>query len=284
MTKLSLERVMETTFIELGQTDGSGEVNYESDASKALRAYNKQIGLLARTGRLSAEIASDLIEPSFSRVGQIQAAADEILKTTFMYWPPGARRSGMRPDVMRLFEPGISAVLADNEGRILDVYDNPNDNPVLKSYGTGFEYKKIAQERFAQAHTGSQACWEGYGAVVKALTGQELDQVPYGERVHIGGASTPDQYLGVSGVLLTSRGLARLEKLPEIAQLAQEARTFNYHDGFEGNLFAGSVDSSIANEILEVIRYDRSVNKYVSQAWLTGAIEIRAEMTDVNVH
>ena len=187
---------MQTSFVDIGDT--SSDVPFHE--------YDERIGQLAEADRLRAEDIRELIEQSRDVSGSIDQTAQAALSETI---------SGDLED-LPLYLPGYTAVVADSEGDILGVQEKPNDIPKLKEYGPSLMWamRKIGHERYASSRTGDTGSERlGYTAVSAALTGKALEDVPYGDRHHIGGASIALEnadsrsftrlYAGVSGVVAT---------------------------------------------------------------------------------
>lgn len=249
MPKLTLEKTFETSFRDIAYEDREGSL-------AAFNDYNRRIKLLGERGRLGINAFQDLIHPERDRSDQVAEIGTKALQEK------SEQGDG-------LFELGFSAIVTT--GDYIDaVYDNPNPDPVLNSYGPGLMWAalKIGQERFAKANArSSSTVAEGYRVVNEALTGKPtIKSVPFASRHHIGGngiaySAYPESssmrileeissHAGVSGVLYRPAFLALALKYEGISGLVDEAHETDALDGFEGNLFAGSIDSTLAGRIL----------------------------------
>lgn len=249
MPKLTLEKTFETSFKDIAYEGREGSL-------AAFKDYNRRIKLLGEGGRLGIDAFRELVHPERDRSDQLAEIGIKALQ----------ERSGQGDE---LFELGFSAIVTT--GDYIDaVYDNPNPNPVLNSYGPGLMWAalKIGQERFAKANArSSSTTMEGYRVVNEALTGKpSIRSVPFASRHHIGGNGVAysaypqsssmrrleemSSHAGVSGVLYKPAFLATALKCDGIPELVDEAHETDALDGFEGNLFAGSIDSTLAGRIL----------------------------------
>jgi hypothetical protein len=245
MAKLTLEKTMNTSFIEMrDSSDIKGSI-------KAFQDYNRRIKLLGANGRLDMDSTNDIS-------GIITKTARQLL-------------SEKDDDGQKLYLPGHSAVVVEADGTIVGARSVANDIPYLNRCGDGLMWAllKVGQESFAYAHAHSSASLEaGYRAVSGALTGLPFDVIPFADRQHIGGSTVlkslyPNSesmrklevvpvFAGVSGVVATPafRDLA-VAKSPEVLPIMHEAYSEpEILDGFEGNMFAGSIDSTLASFIL----------------------------------
>lgn len=261
MSRLTIERVLETSYLDMGSTN-------HKEAVKALKGYSRQIKLLGENA-CRLEPLKEMIDPVECAQPKIEAAVVDALGVTYVHWPAGARRAGMRPDTAPVFRPGCSAVVLRDTGKVCGVYDTPNNDPRLWAYGSGLMWAMlhVGREKFTISQAGSSACIpEGYQLISRALFGNEVYGLPLGEKHHIGSSTrqismyphstsmrrfeTLPFHAGVSGVLLTAGGLEHLLKDSKLRIIADEARATNAHDGFDGNIFAGSIDSSLGSYIL----------------------------------
>ncbi len=232
-----LENIMKTSFVKIGDTT--------TDAP--LHDYLGRISELAKAGDLQAADVRAAVNPTADRWRHIKMVADEAVGSKF-------------------FEPGYSTVVADEQGRILGVVDKGNDIPKLLEYGPPLQWamSKIGHERFAATHrAGSANSMPGYKKVSDALKGRPLSEIPYGERHHIGGATllareglrllSSETYAGTTGVIGTHpfKEFAA-SKEPAIRTIIDEAEADRdvTLDNFDGNLFAGSLDSTLSANIL----------------------------------
>jgi hypothetical protein len=173
----------------------------------------------------------------------------------------------------RAFLPGVSVMVADSHGNVLAAHDRPNDNEQLAAYGNGLMWAafKLGDEAYAYGKGYTGATTEGgYAEVSKVLLDKEFQELPFKDRHHLGGATRDNRfterglrkdgqlvYAGVSGVLLEPFALGMIQASDrELRNIATHARRENAHEGFEGNIFAGSIDSAVAGQILDELVHD----------------------------
>lgn len=274
MSRLTLEKTMKTSFVDIGDTS--------SDAP--FHEYNERIGRLAENGRLSEQDIRELIASG----RDVSETIDQVAST--------ALSEVLIEEGDRLFLPGYTAVIADEDGELLGVQEKPNDIPKLKSYGPSLMWamRKIGHERYATSRTGCSASERsGYVAVSKALTGKPFEDVPYGERHHIGGASievkNADErsstrvHAGVSGVVATPEFREWAYADQRTRRIADEAGRHlrTWLDGFYGNMFAGSLDSTLGALILEEVDGYDTKGLFTETALMSIA---RRHAGGINVH
>lgn len=291
MPKITLERTLETSYRDLG-----GYHTPIEDAAAAFKDYNRRIKLLGVSGRLQIEDLVELIPEDegarYNVTEKVRSVADKALaekneKGDELYWP------------------GSSTVIVTGSGRVIAAYDNPNDIPYLNAAGPGLMWAllKVGQERYAAGRTKgvSGGGWmPGYQAVSDALTMKPMAHIPYGQRHHIGGASTKrslypgsdsmrvleteDLHAGVSGVVAT--GALRQRALDigfELRTIIDQAEKYDVLDGFAGNLLAGSLDSTLGSLMLvaacdDVPRDPRTFTEFALDA------AIHRHKDGINVH
>ncbi len=244
MAKLTLETTFNDSFRAISNPENA-------TAIEGFEAFKRRMRFLGKKddGRISLNSFRELIrrDDKSERVAEVGRTA--------------LAQSG-------LFQPGFSAIVM--VGDFIDaVHDDPNPDPTLNSYGPGLMWAslKLAQERLAatMVNAGSTTT-EGYGAVNNALTGERLEDVPFADRHHIGGMGLDFRIdpgapgarafesaiaiAGVSGVLPKPDFHSLILGNPDLTNLAYEAHMTNALGGFTGNLFAGSVDSTLATHIL----------------------------------
>lgn len=243
MSKLTLEQTFSESFRQISNPE---------HAQEGFVAFNRRMRYLGKKddGRISEGAFRELIRDGRDRseelaeIGRVALAGDG------------------------LFESGFSGIVMVG-GYIDAVHDDPNPDPTLTSYGPGLMWAslKLAQERLSGTMDRASSVTEvGYRAVNQALTGKSLEDVPYPDRHHIGGSSL-DYYIdperhslrgfelliveaGISGVLAKPKFHSLVSGDPQLTRLANEAHETGALGGFAGNLFAGSVDSSLATHIL----------------------------------
>ncbi len=281
MSKLTLEKTMKTSFLEMNDPEAAA-------SKKAFQDYNHRIRLLGETARLEEAAIRELIDPSRDVSDAICSLAGVALSDE--------RRGKL------LYHPGVSSVIVGETGNIMGVYESPNDIPVLTAYGPGLMWAllKVGQERYACCRARSSAAEEeGYKVITEALHGQDMATVPYGQRPHIGGATaqkslhpestslrkyeTVGLHAGVSGVVGTEQlwWLAAFDK--ELQLAATEAVQRGYLDGFRGNLFAGSLDSTLGAVMLQSIIDGTTLQPGQYTDLAVQSIKRRVKM-GINVH
>jgi hypothetical protein len=177
------------------------------------------------------------------------------------------------------------------------VQEDPNVIPKLQSYGPSLMWamRKLGHERYATTRTGSTASeLLGYSAVNMALNGSHITNISYGNRHHIGGASSwleqddlrsnSRLHAGVSGVVATDTFRNHLATVDDrIRQIASEALLNNqeYLDDFTGNMFAGSLDSTLGAFILEEVAGYDTKGLFTETALMSIA---RRHASGINVH
>ncbi len=286
MTKLNLEKVMSTSFAEMADPD-------VRSSRKALLDYNRRIKLLGQTGRLGIEDISELIG-GIGHTPDVSAAIKKTASEALAETHEGAA----------LYQPGCSAVVVSEGygGTILGAYENLNPDPTLASYGPGLMWAmlKVGQERYATKQAQSSgSVMPGYATVTEALTGKDMLATPHEERHHIGGSSDlrslypecrnssmryyEDEVImaGVSGVLATERFHHLARSMPELEGAVEQADTTDVLGGFEGNMFAGSLDSTLATFILVQVVDPRFIGRYTDLALSSIATRHAA---GINVH
>jgi hypothetical protein len=260
-----LENIMKTSFVKIEDTS--------TDAP--LHDYLGQIGELAKAGDLQAADVRAAIDPVIDWSRQIEMIADEAVGSKF-------------------FKPGYSTVVADEQGHLLGVVNKGNNIPKLLEYGPPLQWamSKIGHERFATTRrAGSANNMPGYKKVSNVLKDRPLSEIPYGERHHIGGATllareglrilSSETYAGTTGVIGTEKFRTfAADKDAAIRTIIDEAEADREVtlDNFDGNLFAGSLDSTLSASILSrlngvytpvysrqaikdiISRYDQGVN------------------------
>lgn len=281
MPRITLERTLKTSFVDMSYAQKEAPI-------KAFRDYNRRVRLLGETGRLGVEDLLELIDS-----GQEDRSATMV--------DVAALALAERSDGVQLFEPGSSAVMVAGGGRLIGAYDNPNPDPTLQSYGPGLMWAllKIGQERYAATTVCSSAnLAEGYGSVNQALTGKLLEEVAYSERQHIGGSAAP-RYLnpgstsmraleyellfcGVSGILARNEFRSLATEFPYLRHIASEAHSSGATAGFDGNLYAGSLDSTMASRMLGAVVGDQICETSFTERAL-GDIQSR-HLSGINVH
>lgn len=252
MARLTLEKTFRTSFVEMGDPEPSA-------SKKAFLDFNRRIKHLGSARGLSESDFRELMgswsgqdrSPLMARIGE--EALEEKDEAGF-----------------NLFLPGFSALVVSETGLVEGVYDQPNQDPTLSSFGPGLMWAalKVGQEKFAASRlSASSVTGEGYAEVSRALTGEpDLRNIPLAERHHIGGNSmlhylnpqsssmraleTRVVMAGVSGVLYAPAFIYRICEDPDALRIAQEGRASGALDSFEGNLFAGSLDSTLAGRVL----------------------------------
>lgn len=250
MAKLTLEKTFRTSFTEMGDPDPSA-------SRKAFKDFNRRVKHLGSTRGLSEADFHELMTSGSDRSQQV--------------WEIGKEALGEKDEAdFDLFMPGFSALVVSETGLVEGVYDRPNQDPVLSSFGPGLMWAalKIGQEKFSASRLrASSVTGAGYRAVSEVLTGEsDLQKIPPGDRHHIGGNSmlhylnphsssmraleTRVVMAGVSGVLYAPAFIYKVGEDPYTLRIAQEGRASGALDGFEGNLFAGSLDSTLAGRIL----------------------------------
>ncbi|HSH55894.1 MAG TPA: hypothetical protein VK983_03645 [Candidatus Limnocylindrales bacterium] len=280
MSKLSFEKVMADTYPAIATPAGE----------EAYKAYRSQIKWLDAHERLNASNIMELVDEDSSVQQSLGAAAETVLS--------GGLRIGQNPIRVegRSFEPGVSIIIAESDGSVHGAYHQPTQNETLLSYGNGLLWAavKLGDESYAYAHGASTADPQdnsGYNAVCRALAGKDLQDIPFKDRVHLGGStmdltkqSDPDiqgplLHAGVSGVLLTDQALqAVLHEDDALKLIHQHAQAEQADDGFSGNIFAGSIDSTIGHLVLGQVT-DTSTSSGVDMA-----VTIAQFSNGVNVH
>lgn len=284
MEKITLEKVLGASLVEVRDYSSVGII-------KPFEEYNRRIRTLGEAGRLSFEEVRSVMDEGLIDHSSI---IDLTVNTDLVY-------SG------GLFLPGASAVIANDKGSVVGVYDNLNDDPTLKSYGPGLMWAllKVGQEAFASGIGSFGNTQPGYNWVRRGLEdvdeqGELLD-TPYEKRHHIGGASVRTSerldlpgrgrdrlakatlYCGVSGVLATEQFREGCRADYRLKDIEIEARNSGALGGFEGNLYAGSLDSTLANRILaKVVGADEHQEEPFSQQ---AKIDILSRsVAGINVH
>jgi hypothetical protein len=248
--RLTLEQTMQTSFADIR----------DPSSDKAFHDYNRRIAYLAENGRLQEEDFRELIAPDQDVSAAIGDVADTALSERF---------SGQQ-----LYLPGYSAVVVEENGSIIGVQEKPNDIAKLSSYGPGLMWamRKIGEERLAAKRTASSASiMPGYAVVGQVLRGKELAEMPYGDRHHVGGAteqlflhplsSSMRQFehilvhAGVSGVVARPEFQQMAQTNPQTRQIYEQANSHfdTWLDGFDGNMFAGSLDSTLGAFMLSEV-------------------------------
>ena len=242
MAKLTLEKTFSDSF---------RAVSNPEHATEGFKAFNRRMRFLGKRddGRISAGSFRELIR-GYDKSEQVAEIGRAALAQS------------------DLFLPGFSGIVMVG-GFIEAVHDDPNPDPTLASYGPGLMWAslKLAQERLAITMAGAAgATREGYEVANSALTQKSLEDVPYGDRHHIGGNGL-DFYIhpdalglrrlekaiaiaGISGVLPKPNFHSLVLGDPNLTKLASEAHETGALGGFIGNLFAGSIDSTLAAHIL----------------------------------
>lgn len=252
MARLTLEKTFKTSFVEMGDPDPSA-------SKKAFKDFNRRIKHLGSTRGLSE---GDFRELMGSWTGQDRSLLMAEIGVGSLEEKDEAG--------FNLFLPGFSALVVSETGLVEGVYDQPNQDPTLSSFGPGLMWAalKVGQEKFTASRlSASSVTGAGYAEASEALTGEpELRNIQLADRHHIGGNSML-HYLnpqsssmralearvvmaGVSGVLYAPAFIYKVCEDPEVLRIAQEGRVSGALDGFEGNLFAGSLDSTLAGRIL----------------------------------
>lgn len=275
MSKLTLEKIMRTSFVDIGDT--SSDVPFHE--------YNERIGHLAEADRLRGEDIRGLIEPNRDISGSIDQVAQTALSGTVSGYPEDSP----------LYLPGYTAVVADSEGDILGVQEKPNDIPKLQEYGPSLMWamRKIGHERYATSRTGDTGSERlGYTVVSAALTGKVLGDVPYGDRHHVGGSSIALENADLRSFIRLHTGVSGVVATPYFREwVYADARTRLIHDeaghhfntwldGFRGNMFAGSLDSTLGAFVLADVA-GHNVTDFTETA--IEAI-VRRHADGINVH
>lgn len=268
MPRLTLEKTFRTSFVEMADPNPSA-------STKAFKDFNRRIKHLGSSKGLTATDFRGLMG-SWEGV-DISQQVEEI----------GREALGEKDEAgFVYFLPGFSALVVSETGLVEGVYDRPNQDPTLSSYGPGLMWAalKIGQEKFAASRIrASSVIGEGYREVSEALTGEsDLQKVELAKRHHIGGNSML-HYLnpqsssmralenrvvmaGVSGVLHAPAFTYRVCEDPDLIEIAREARINGALGGFEGNLFAGSLDSTLAGRILTGIYDEPQLDTFTNRA------------------
>lgn len=277
MARLTLEKVMQKSFIDIGDTS--------SDV--AFHEFNESIGKLAEANTLREEDIRELIDPDLDMSDVIDKTAQLALSETIT----------IDTAEVSLYLPGYTAVVVDSRGRILGVKEDPNVIPKLQSYGPSLMWamRKLGHERYSTTRTGSTASeLLGYSAVNVVLNGSHITNISYGNRHHIGGASSwlerddlrsnTRLHAGVSGVVATDTFRNHLATVDDrIRSIASEALLNNqeYLDDFTGNMFAGSLDSTLGAFILEEVAGYDTKGLFTETALMSIA---RRHADGINVH
>jgi hypothetical protein len=290
MTKpITLERTLETSFVAIG------EAEQLDDRFRAFREYNGRINYLDQQGRLTLDAVRDLTEEWGSENYHIDYMAGRVL--------------GEKHEGQALYNPGYSAVIVDEYGKVKGAGEDPRQFPEVLKYGSGLKFAllKVGQEKLAVEATGWSTVNIGsYEVVNQALTGKPLDEVPYGGRHHIGGAAALDfvgpkrdrlrLFAGVSGVVATEAFFDMARNYPNglreyLVAIMDEAQADPaILGGFKGNMFAGELDSGLGSFMLHIATgYDpythpsgRGVVNHFTPMIVHGIV--RAHEDGINVH
>lgn len=257
MSKINLEKIMNSQFLDLDE----GKPNN-------LKAYQDSLKILAESNMLTFEQVTDLVTPSVGLPAEVSDRIEVVAHLAL-----DNEKGGLLDPVSKegIFLPGYSAVVVTESGDIVGVQSKPNQIPKLESYGPGLMWAlmKAGHERFARVYGVESTSKEGYELVGRVLNdGSKPSDLPLAQRQHIGGAGRiganfmqPTLYAGVSGVVLRDPGLMRQLPEEDIATILDEAYADREGilDDFDQNLFAGSLDSSLATEILDGIYHPEIV-------------------------
>lgn len=253
MTVLSFGEVMVETYPAIAGPEGE----------EAYLEYRTKIRELDNLERLTEGDVQELVAGSVIK-DRLPAAVEKTLAGTISLGPTAIKVDG------RTFEPGASAIIAESGGKIRGVHHQPNDDETLSSYGNGLLWAamKLGDESYAYANgtsTADMVDTTGYRAVCKVLTGKQFKDVPFKDRPHLGGATLdltkrpghgnqgPLLHAGVSGVLLTTPALYAMLNHESLKLLYRHAQFEGADENFVGNIFAGSIDSSIGSLILQEV-------------------------------
>lgn len=280
MSKLSFGEVMLETYPAIASQDGQD----------AFLEYRAKIKELDAKDRLTESHVLELVDEDSLVQKRLGGAVEEALGSGIRIGQTPLRIEG------RSFKPGASVIVSESGGKVRGIYHRPNQDEILLSYGNGLLWAamKLGDESYAFAHGASTADPldnRGYNAVCKALTGKDLQDVPFKDRPHLGGASLdlrkrpghgnqgPLLHAGVSGVLLTNQALrAVINEDSALKLMHWHAQAEQADDGFAGNIFAGSIDSKIGNLVLS----------YVTNTWHTRDVDLDVTVAQfsngVNVH
>lgn len=284
MSELSFGAVMSGIYPEIAH----------SDNPEAYIEYRAKLKELDAKDLLTEGHVSELVDGNSPIQDRLSGAVDEVLASGICIEHKPIHTEG------RSFEPGASVIIAESDGSVHGVYYRPVQEETLLSYGNGLLWAamKLGDESYALATQGASAAnisnpfrRLGYNAVCNALTGMDLQDIPFKDRPHLGGATLdfrnrldhgnqrPLLHAGVSGVLMTAEALHAVTHMDRTLNLMYEhAKAENAHDGFEGNIFAGSVDGIIGSLILS-----RVTNTYTSPG-VDLNITIGQFSNGVNVH
>jgi hypothetical protein len=276
---------LETTFSDSFRAISSPE---HATAIEGFKAFNRRMRFLGRQndGRISLNSFRELIR-GYDKSEEVADVGRAALAQS------------------DLFLPGFSGIVM--VGDFIDaVHDDPNPDPTLKSYGPGLMWAslKLAQERLATTvASATGATKEGYEAVNSALAQKPLEDIAYKDRHHIGGNGL-DFYIhpdapslrrcekaiaiaGISGVLPKPNFHSLVLGDPNLTKLASEAHETGVLGGFTGNLFAGSVDSSLAAHILLQLYGTKSyTTKEINRPFEERVVNdiLRRHDAGINVH
>lgn len=222
----------------------------------ALRSYTAQLKALDNLGRLTESHARDAIQYESAIDLRLGEVVREALDQPLRIGRQTIHAAGTA------FQPGASVVVIDRHGNMSGVHHQPNQNPQLETYGNQLLWAALQAGR-ARHGTGKPLA-KAYSDVSVALFDKQPKDIPFKNRHHLGGAMLDGRispkghlakdgelmYSGVSGVLLAEgvRYITAHDSTLEV--IAAHARAEEADEGFEGNIFIGSIDREIAGFVL----------------------------------
>ncbi len=284
MAKLTLERVMRTSFDEMCNPDPGA-------ARKAFRGYNRQIKLLGITSRLGINDIRELIRPE-DDVSNMMA---EVAASALAEKDQG---SG-------LYLLGCTAVAARRDGPnpIMGVHDVANSYdgsfPELTARRLMLAMWALGEEQYATTVTkGTASLIVGYRAVEEALTGRDFDDTVQEERHLLGGSSgfrsfNPTStsmrfYEGevvmaaVSDVRPTKQFHDLARSMPSLDMVVKQVDAIAEARGYGVNLLAGSLGSTLATLMLEQVVQPGFVSgRFTDRAFASA---VARHESGINIH